>query len=115
MFYQRSPPAAAELANFIESSPLEFSIEKPCNPTCGSAGCIGGFAAVLWPEVSAGSSWNSTALAEKLGISRREEHTLCFCYPDAVRVGRSDAIAVLRYLAETGEIDWKIGREAGNA
>jgi len=103
------------LADYIEQhTELEFNMaEAMADPKCGSAGCIGGFAAVLWPEVRAcGSSADNRpfsfyddVLANKLGIDQRTVNDLC--YPGYYQlIPREVAVAELRSLAETGQVTW---------
>jgi len=103
-----------ELANFIESNKYAFDMNQPdANPKCGSAGCIGGHAAVLWPHVSDKVdddayifSWDEEKLAEVLGISDDQANELCF--PGNYNsITRGMAVQTLRRLALTGEVDWK--------
>jgi len=104
-----------ELANFIESTKYAFDMNEPnANPKCGSAGCIGGHAAVLWPHVSDREetknhnvfSWDEERLAIELGISDDQANELC--YPGNYNsITRDMAVQTLRRLALTGEVDWK--------
>ena len=105
--------AIHQLADLLESETYEFNMSDPvANPECGSAGCIGGHAAVLWPEVrdfedSQGFSWDDEYLGEKLGLSQHQTDHLC--YPKCFRtqdVTRKMAVTVLRNLARTGEVKW---------
>lgn len=115
------------LATFIESHPeLPFDMGKPSPVTCGSAGCIGGFAAALWPEIVGlikFQCWDDALLASALGIPQDDVSLLCFpadncnfadedC-EEGVRtmeyeqITRRGAISTLRRLASTGEVVWK--------
>lgn len=108
------------LADFLESVLFPFDMAKIHNPaSCGSAGCIGGHAAALWPDVASNySSWDESKLADKLGIDDDTEEALCYLAPGSMwgsdpnyvvpydDVTREDAVAVLRNLAKTGKVDW---------
>lgn len=106
------------LADFIESRKYRFDMTRPrANPSCRTAGCIGGHAAVLWPELrtprlkdrSFGWGWEN--LRAKLGISEAQHKRLCFwCYNrkgelvPLYYITRKMAVATLHRLAETGEV-----------
>lgn len=109
-----------ELANFIETAEYKFDMrESMAKPECGSAGCIGAHAAVLWPEVRSGHrpgefTWSSAKLAEKLGLTPRQVQLLCFhpYDPDGFlipysEVTRKMAVKALRNLAKTGVVVFK--------
>jgi hypothetical protein len=123
---------AAILAAFMETHPeLPFDMALSNNPQCGTAGCIGGFAAALWPEVQAdsGTRFDRGKVSEKLGLSEQAGDTLLYPgegtyinprpqfddltlmqinYDDITRKG---AIATLRRLALTGEVTWLYGEQ----
>lgn len=118
------------LADFIERAEYEFDMSIPrAKPACGSAGCIGGHAAVLWPDLRVDDSnleedatlsnennllnftWNQPLLQACLDITQYEHKILCFhtFNRDGERVPyenitREVAVATLRRLAKTGEI-----------
>lgn len=108
--------AILELANFIEHCELEFDMSTPwAAPDCGTAGCILGHAALLWPDVVSERqdgvfSCDDTCLSQKVEI---KELTIAkLCYPSSAvcdydGATAEDAADVLRHLAETGEVDWK--------
>ena len=99
--------AINQLADFIESGKYEFDMRKPiAHPECGSAGCIGGHASVLWPEVEKGlGGFNCDTLAERLGIGWNDAQDLCFPeLPDYGKITREIAVSALRRMAETGEV-----------
>ncbi len=56
------------------------------NPKCGSAGCIGGHACLIWPSLIRGAKFSyefervfdQCILAERLGMTSDEIHDLCF-------------------------------------
>lgn len=112
--------AINELADFLESSKYDFDMSNgSATPQCGSAGCIGGHASVLWPEVSyttyvlddddkeiPATSWHENLLAIKLGISEDEQDKLCYPCMDMDNITREQAVAVLRELAVTGQVRW---------
>lgn len=118
------------LADFIEGGRYKFDMgDGSVRTECGSAGCIGGHATVLWPEVrekvgvwfhdgavdgEAVFSWNTDALCEKLGISGDMHEQLTF--PTEWKDGwlmltlgeirREQAVETLRRLAATGKVEW---------
>lgn len=117
------------LRDFVRDARFKFDMcDAYPKTSCGSAGCIGGHAAVLWPSVADAEedwgdmTWNDQRLAEKLGIEEEVHHQLC--YPadwedmqvprprgwlrgqNYASVTREDAVRVLTKLAKTGEIDW---------
>lgn len=112
-----------KLANFIEqhSQPImfggkeysPFSMSSISVPDCETAACIGGFAAALWPDCAEPCYYTRTGLtfdhfkvADKLGLDRNQICALC--YPiDTETITRAAAIAALRNLAETGEVDFE--------
>lgn len=85
------------LADFLSSKKYEFAMcDSRATPKCGSAGCIGGHAAVLWPDIRTetfvgwvedktgkeftGESfgWKRLLLQKKLGISENAHEELCY-------------------------------------
>lgn len=112
--------AIRQLADFIEEGRYRFAMECPdAHPTCGTAGCIGGHAAVLWPIVrdpffsSRGSyTFSVSLLAKKLWVTDGEVELLCFAVPkpdglwhtDLMDVTREQAVATLREWADTSRI-----------
>ena len=105
------------LASFIERGRYEFNMLSGwARPTCGTAGCIGGHAAVLWPSLRKLTcvdyfSFNDDALAEKLGLSSEKTDDLCYGNMVLVRCGltlgdvtRIAAVEMLRNLAKTGRV-----------
>src|ERR1700722_12483663 len=80
--------AIRELADFIEKHrELDFDMSSPAVPACGTAGCIGGFAAALWPEVAKKDPAKLHMLIfdkEKLGAKLQLSDATCdaLCYPD---------------------------------
>jgi hypothetical protein len=122
--------AITELADFIEKATLDFNMDEAYpNPECGTAGCIGGHAAVLWPDIRIDNmdteggyptyTWDDELLAEKLGIEFIEAEHLC--YPDGIfrdsgnsiyyrcsyNISRAQAVETLRNLAKTEEVVWR--------
>jgi hypothetical protein len=88
--------------------------DEVAQPNCGSAGCIGGHACLLWPEVRVlwddddgtqyAFTWDEDKLAEKLGLSDEQCDHMCFMLRsvhDFDRVSRDDAVAYLDKLLET--------------
>lgn len=98
------------LRDLIASKRWKFDMSEPYfKPECGSAGCIGGHAAALWPDVSIkGVTWSTKALCLKLGITGEQHHDLCFPYIDLDTITRAHAVDTLARLAETGEVEWRI-------
>jgi hypothetical protein len=98
--------AINHLADFIESGKYEFDMmEAVARPECGSAGCIGGHASILWEDVKSQPVFNSDILAEHLGIGWDVVQDLCYPEtPDYHRITREIAVVTLRRLAETGEV-----------
>ena len=105
--------AIYQLADFIASESYSFDMEEAASHVeCGSAGCIGGHAGVLWPELRPPGTctWIDSMLAVKLRISE-EQHDL-LCYPEdeiGIKhswITRGTAVRCLRRLAETGKVDW---------
>jgi hypothetical protein len=114
------------LADFIESEKFEFDMGNgSAFPECGTAGCIGGHSAVLWPDIREYGkdylgncirnmfTWDAQGLATKLGIPLKRAEYLCFLCEDRhyfdVRmfdITRDRAVRVLRNLAATGEVVW---------
>ena len=73
------------LANLIELGRYAFDMgDGNADLSCGSAGCVGGHAAVLWPDIrvlTRGAnrfSWSQSLLCEKLGLTSPEHDDLCF-------------------------------------
>lgn len=119
------------LADFISShEELPFEMRKATRPTvCGTAGCIGGFAAALWPyEVACKGhprflSFSTEAVAQRLGLQEDEyevSQSDVLFFPgdndvlwadtweqvDYDEITRAGAISTLRRLAATGEVVW---------
>lgn len=114
---KRNKERLLELADFIEKAEFKFDMGDPvANPTCGTAGCMAGHAAVLWPELRTEGtgdgeifSWKDEELAAYLDITE-DEHDLLF-YPQSHNEGaiygyidRDVAVGTLRHFASTGEI-----------
>jgi hypothetical protein len=108
---------AERLRDFIASEKYEFDMgEMYPRPRCGTAGCIGGHAAVLWRDVRTAVvggdySFCDGTLAHKLGISYDAVRSLCWEPRTRAghelqyeRVTRAMAIAALNDLiANNGE------------
>lgn len=114
---RRNAANIRKLALFLASGQFGFDMDESfARPACGSAGCIGGHAAVLWPhlregEYVGGVTWDEAALAQHLGISPAEHDGLCFHGPakdggtmPLSDIDRSMAVATLRRLARTGKV-----------
>lgn len=113
------------LASFIASHPeLPFDMAEALQPmSCGTAGCIGGFAAALWPsecqtiEPNGEASFDVTAVGHMLGITKPACSRLLFpgdIFADtgtAVRyqlITRLGACQTLTRLAATGTVQWHL-------
>jgi hypothetical protein len=109
------------LADFIEGGGLGFNMaDAGVDLMCGSAGCIGGHASLLWPEIGTHAAdrpgvttvFSSLALAARLGIPGEAARDLCYMTKRLKepriyeRVTREDAVKTLRKLASTGKVDW---------
>lgn len=113
--------ACLQLADFIARAHYRFDMSScEAEPLCGSAGCIGGHAAVLWPDVRESNAgvdftWDEEKLAAKLGITRATHDALCYLagenddddISDLSDVTRRMAVATLRRLAETGVVTFR--------
>ena len=85
---------------------------------CGAPACLMGHNAVLHGR-SCADLVGDLDIAADLGITKEQADELCspeyvyadyFVYPeDRAFITKSHAVAVLRNLADTGEVDWKIG------
>lgn len=110
--------AILELRDFIAKGEYSFNMRNPfANLDCGSAGCIGGHAAVIWPEIRQSEemtsyTWHNEKLAAKLGISEAAHNQLCFPRkPENYSyITREHAVTTLTKLAETGRVDWSHAR-----
>lgn len=112
-----------QLAEFVERGDYIFNMDEPtATPSCGTAGCIGGHAAVLWADVAKPAygdvteiTFHEVALAEKLGLDDGQLERLCFEPEDECErsvpyesVTREVAVATLKRLAETGELYFEV-------
>ena len=75
---------------------------------CGTVACIAG-----WALAVAGKDGGFEAAAEFFGFKDQEEeesYDFPLFFPGSPHYGTtsSQAVAVLRHLAETGEVDWSI-------
>lgn len=107
-----------KLADFIASERYLFDMGNgSVHMECGSAGCIGGHAAVMWMNVRdnfvahSGFTFDTDVLAHRLGLSLTEVDDLCFPAHDSsgetIRykdITRAHAVETLRHLAKTGEV-----------
>lgn len=129
--------AIIELANFMEACHLKFHMSTSYaaykeDRECGTAGCIAGHAAVLWPEIRTfGSATDESKkirhyadfemLQERFDLSNDaftalisplgDEHGVDYM---SDQVDKPWAIRVLRHLSETGQVDWRITAPAAN-
>lgn len=77
---------------------------------CGTVCCIGG-------HLTRRMSVDLDGVADRLGITRYQADTLCFAVgrkPGTAlsQIKPSQAAAVLRHLAETGNVDWSVVSES---
>lgn len=110
--------AILELADFIERAEYEFRMSSAIvDLNCGSAGCIGGHAAVLWPDeiacdlILGSRSFIPSSLAAKLDMPFRDFWALCYGAPGVSAMSditREMAIAALRRLADTGVVEFRL-------
>lgn len=118
-----------QLAQFIASHrELPFDMAEATAPTrCGTAGCIGGFAAALWPSQCADDDgyFDNDATARQLGLDTRQAQHLFYLgrfddrctfadtgeqamFDDITRAG---ACQTLRRLADTGQVTWHVAEQ----
>ena len=107
-----------KLADFMEKAEYGFNMSDPdADPKCGTAGCIAGHAAVLWPslreyhEDESNFTWSNERLTAFLDISYEQHEELCFISSGLVLLGevtRSVAVAAVRRLADTGEVEFRL-------
>jgi hypothetical protein len=113
-----------ELVAFMEMSRnLTFAMDDThCDAKdgCGSAGCIAGFAATLWPEAQVPQTWkgdyvygwDEKALRDILGMTKEDTDKLFWAsnssntYNIYDHLTKDEAIEVVRTFAETGEVVW---------
>ena len=128
----RNKEALLKVAEAIERYPDKFDmgeIKIPDPNNCGTAGCIAGFAAMLYPEATEPHydyvsdriwSFHEKTLAKILGITDDECVHLFWqtkakngSYIGFEKITASMAAATVRRFAETGEIyfDLKEGNE----
>ena len=102
------------LRAFILKGDYKFDMDfASTDPFDENGQCIGGHAAILWPELSPKthpttySVWDEYMLAEKLGISAEQQSTLC--HPPVLMkdYSREQAVECLLNLAQTGEVRWQ--------
>lgn len=72
-----------KLIDFMRATPDDlFDMDGMWWPSCGTAGCIGGHAADLWPEIrldpAPTQGWDESLFAEKLGIRESQADWLCY-------------------------------------
>ena len=108
------------LADMIESSRKRLEMEGFLN-TCGTAACIAGFAFVA----ERGQSWRKSAAEywsdwgggisipeiaqEYLELTEAQADELFYVWkgPPLDAITREQAVETLRYLAQTGKVNWK--------
>ena len=114
------------LADVIESERWKFTMnDDVVKHKCGSAGCIGGHAAMIWKNLRRGDFLDSMGFLsffpdwdkvyEHLGLSTKDGRDLCFTIPDENReyhdlckVTREGAVETLHHLSNTGEVRYLI-------
>lgn len=95
-----------------ESFPFDYSsthIPKPRSRNeCGTAGCVAGFAALLWPEIAnEDGKWSLERATNALGLTHVEAGNLFFCgFTNKSTPTRKGAVAALRAFAKTGKFTW---------
>jgi hypothetical protein len=86
---------------------------------CGTVACIAGWALAVkkgsQPRNAKKAEGEALITAEEyLGLNQYEAHALFFPPERHERdITPSEAVAVLRHLAETGEVDWSVAPVAG--
>lgn len=101
------PKNVERLRDFIAKARFKFDMDSALvEPKCGSAGCIGGHAAYLWPslrlcEDADGYTFADSEMAEKLGISTEVQQSLCY-EPVSIKGGRMALRSVTRSMAVAG-------------
>jgi hypothetical protein len=102
-----------KLAEFILTSPFDLDMGSIDVAKCGTAGCIAGHAAALWPSCALGGSYDAAAQAKKLGLSDEVWGSVVYPDVDSHKITRkryaatkADAAALLMKLARTGKVDW---------
>jgi len=110
------------LRDFIASEEYKFDMNDAFyRLKCKSAGCIGGHAALLWPEISEYKianrsedikTWDDRGLKTKLGITSDQHYNLCYSIEGIHLscVKREHVLETLTHLAETGKIVWNVPR-----
>jgi len=59
---------------------------------CKTTGCVAGYASTIWPELMRSQLWpNTDALAQKLGLTPKQERQLFFNY-NATRQDQIDCL-----------------------
>lgn len=122
--------AISELIDFMEKCEYKFDMTTSKNHIdprnqCGTAGCIAGHAALLWPEIRAKFSPSDgniiqfichfPLLEEKLQISgdkfarlinpTRSRDGISCMHDD---INKDWAIRTMKHLLATGKVDWEI-------
>lgn len=88
---------------------------------CGTTACIGGWAAALATgDIHAGDDMSAAEIARWLGLTYHEAGALFYAWDrhDTVafeEIQPERAVAVLRNLAATGEVDWNVRTDAVSA
>lgn len=125
-----------QLADFMEVCPLGFTMKSTLNGVdeqgCGTAGCIMGHAARLWPSlrslainiiVDGDEHKQKFYCREGLfakHLNLRQDQFESLAMPGKVEDGvsymsneidKAWAIRTLRHLAKTGKVDWNATRE----
>lgn len=99
-----------KLADFIGEAKFPFDMCSYEVPSCGTAGCIAGHAAALWPGLDDDGFFDPVKVDNKLGLNDKQTEELF--YPKSVFNGKSIlslitrgcAIECLRNFVITGKI-----------
>lgn len=97
------------LADFIEQhKELPFDMQLPTVPnSCGTAGCVGGFAGAFWPDVEDDDGcFRTERLARHLDVDRTEVWMFCYQWPEDIDDSRDGAVSSLRHSANVGKLEW---------
>lgn len=96
---ERTPHAKRLDESDLTSRPRRFSM-KWWN--CGTAACIGGWAEAMF----LGKGYHPVSdVSEALGLNRKQSDTLFF-HETSADITPEQAASCLRFLAETGKVDW---------
>jgi len=111
------------IIDLLRSGKKNFHMESllvESDPECGSAGCIAGHAAFLWPHLTSypdlwgdptlPNTWVQSKVTAWLELAEETADQLFFVTDldrcDLAAITRHDAIEVLEVLLERGYVDW---------